>query len=254
MYYDIAMKTLLECAREDFFRKILKENVREFKGIEELPTETVSVRLSDFPVRVRDENGQEMIHLVEFQTDWKAEKIWSMVQYKARYAEKYKLPVKSTMVLFRQSPVAVDFLADPELHFRFRLVKMWELPAKQFMENQCLLPMIPLMDGGLEMLRETERRIYESTDPKMVDNLMIFSIFTGLRDKNLSLEIIKRRREIMVESPVYEMILEEGELKGKTAGIKEGKHDAARRMKEDGVPPNKIAIYTGLSEEEIQRL
>jgi len=68
------------------------------------------------------------------------------------------------------------------------------------------------------------------------------------------LEIIKRRREIMVESPVYEMILEEGELKGKTAGIKEGKHDAARRMKEDGVPPNKIAIYTGLSEEEIQRL
>ncbi len=118
--------------------------------------------------------------------------------------------------------------------------------------------MIPLMDGGLEMLRETERRIYESTDPKMEDNLMIFSIFTGLRDKNLSLEIIKRRREIMVESPVYEMILEEGELKGKTAGLRQGikekAYDTARRMLAKGYPMEDIAEITGLSEEEIQGL
>jgi len=51
-----------------------------------------------------------------------------------------------------------------------------------------------------------------------------------------------------------QILMEKGMQKGKTEGIKEGKHDDARRMKEDGVPPNKIAIYTGLSEEEIQRL
>ncbi len=53
--YDIALKTLLECAREDFFRLILKEDIREMKQIEELPSETVSVRSTDFPVRVVDD-------------------------------------------------------------------------------------------------------------------------------------------------------------------------------------------------------
>lgn len=251
MQYDIALKTLLECAREDFFREILQENVREVKGIEELPQETVSVRSTDFPVRVFDEDGRELIHLIEFQTDWKREKLWSMLQYKARYTEKYHLPVRSTMVLLRKSDIAVDFLEEEELHFKFRLVKMWELPAGKFLAQQCLLPMVPLMDGGLELIREVEEKIYSSDDAHKIDNLTIFSILTGLRDKELSLELVKRRRDIMIESPVYDMILEEGIQKGILEGKLEGelhsKLETARKLLEDGFPIEKILQYTELT-------
>jgi len=209
-------------------------------------------------VRVRDENGKEIIHLVEFQTKWKKEKIWSMVQYKARYAQKYKLPIKSTMVLLVKSKSARDFFKEEEISFKFRLVKMWELPAKQYIANQCLLPMTPLMDGGMELVPETERLIYESKSPKMVDNLMIFSILTGLRDKNLSLEIIKRRRDIVVESPVYDMILQEGMLKGRQEGLYEGlinaRLETARNMLKEGEPIEKISRFTGLTLEELQKI
>ncbi len=173
MQYDIALKTLLECAREDFFREILKINILEVKGIEKLAQETVSVRSTDFPVRVVDSNGNELIHLVEFQSDWSREKIWSMLQYKARYTEKYKIPVKSTMLLLRPNNQAVDFLEENEVTFRFNLIKIWELPAIEFMKTQCLLPMVPLMHGGLELTMEVERLIYASKNPHRIDNLTI---------------------------------------------------------------------------------
>lgn len=256
MQYDIALKTLLECAREDFFREILRENIREVKGIEELPQETVSVRSTDFPVRVTDGEGNELIHLIEFQSDWSYEKIWSMLQYKARYTQKYKLPVKSTMVLLRESGRATDFLEESEVTFRFHLVKMWELPAKDFLQNQCLLPMIPLMNGGLELAFEAERLLYESNDSHKIDNLTIFGILTGLRDKNLSLDFIKRRRDIMIQSPVYDWILEEGVQQGLQQGMQQGElHKAletARKMLDENAPLDFVLRVTGLTEEQLR--
>jgi len=87
---------------------------------------------------------------------------------------------------------------------------MRELRAEEYFSHDCLLPMIPLMDGGMELLEETERKIYESNDPKKIDNLIILTIFTGLRDRELSRKLWERRRDIMIESPVYEMIIDEG--------------------------------------------
>ncbi len=253
MQYDIALKTLLENAREEFFREVLGENVREFKGIEELPTETVSVRRSDFPVRVQDENGEEIIHLVEFQSEWSAEKLWSMLGYKARYVEKYGLPVKSTMVLMNNSKAAVNYLEEKEITFRFNLVKIWELPAKKFMSQKHLLPLIPLMDGGVDLTLEAERLIYESSDPYKFDKLTILGILSGMRDKSLSLELYNRRRDIMIHSPMYDWIVEEGFEKGIQQGMQQGKLqaklDTARNLFSMGLSLDVISRATGLSEE-----
>jgi hypothetical protein len=54
MQYDIALKTLLDCAREDFFLRIMNEKIQKVIAIREIPQETVSVRSSDFPVQVVD--------------------------------------------------------------------------------------------------------------------------------------------------------------------------------------------------------
>ncbi len=260
MQYDIALKTLLETAREDFFRAIIGENVLEFKGIEELPTETVSVRRSDFPVRVKDENGEEMIHLVEFESHWNADKLWSMLGYKARYVEKYGLPVKSTMVLLTKSNVAVNVLEEREITFRFNLVKMWELPAKEFLSQEHLLPLIPLMDGGVDLTIEAERLIYESNAPEKFDKLTILAILTSMRDMDVFRELLRRRRDIMVQSPGYEWIVAEGFEKGMQKGWQEGRQegelrkalDTSRIMLSRNMELSLILEITGLTESQLR--
>jgi predicted transposase YdaD len=258
MQYDIAFKTLLECAKEDFFLKVLNEKVQKIIGLRELPKETVSVRSSDFPVHVIDFAGKELIHLIEFQSQWKVSKIWSMLQYKARFTEKYRLPVKSTMVLLKENKNAVDFLKDAEIEFKFNLIKLWELPAEDFLINQCLLPMIPLMRGGQELTIEAERLIYESEDEHRADHLTILSIFAGMKNKSLSMELIKRRRDIMIESPVYDLIIQEGIEKGIEQGIEKGAYQkacqTAKAMLKKGMDQHVIAEVTDLSFEDIERL
>ena len=46
----------------------------------------------------------------------------------------------------------------------------------------------------------------------------------------------------------------EGHAEGRTEGIEENKRDNARKMKEDGMPIELIAKYTGLSATEIDSL
>lgn len=48
--------------------------------------------------------------------------------------------------------------------------------------------------------------------------------------------------------------LEEGIEKGKAEGIEKGKAEMAKAMKEDGLPLDVIAKYSGLSEAEIKAL
>ncbi len=255
MHYDIAFKTLLECAKEEFFEKILHEKVQKIIGLRELPQETVSVRSSDFPVHVIDPEGKELIHLVEFQSEWKISKIWSMIQYKARFTEKYGLPVKSTMVLLKENRNAVDYLKDSEIEYKFSLIKVWELPAEEFLKNQCLLPLIPLMRGGTELTIEAERLIYESEDEHRADHLTILTILAGMKDKSLSIELIKRRRDIMIESPVYDLIIQEGIEKGIEKGAYMKACQTARAMILGGrLELKEIAEYTGLTMEEVERL
>ena len=70
-------------------------------------------------------------------------------------------------------------------------------------------------------------------------------------ERRLAEEAEKRRRDI-VASRMY------GEKKGREEGLKEGRKEVqeeiARKMKADGNPANKIALYTGLTEDAISAL
>ncbi len=182
--------------------RLLKEDIQEVIGIEELPQETVSVRSTDFPVKVIDRNGFEMIHLIEFQSDW-------------------------------------DFS------------KIWELPAREYLDKGVMLPFIPLMEGGLSLTNDAERLIYSSGDEHKADNLTILTILTGLRDPVLSLELIKRRRDIMIQSPVYDLILQEGIEQGIERGSFLKACETAEKMLLKGMQISEISEITGLSTEVI---
>ncbi len=257
MQYDIAMKTFLETAREEFFREILKEDIAAVEEILELPQESVSVKSTDFPVLVKNHNGESEIHIVEFQSDWKAEKVLDLAEYTLRFRRKYRLPVKPIMVLFRKNRKAANVYQDHQFSFSFHLVKIWEMDAKTFLDKGLLLPLIPVMNGGISLTYEAERLIYETSGSKRADHLTILTIMAGMVSRALSAELCFRRRDIMIESAFYDIVKEEwrligqqeGELKGELRGKLEGKMETARKLQAEGFDIQFIIKVTGLTPE-----
>jgi predicted transposase/invertase (TIGR01784 family) len=76
--------------------------------------------------------------------------------------------------------------------------------------------------------------------------------------QNLTIELVPQARR----EPAYGVLrakwLAKGRAKGlaegRAKGLTEGKKESARKMKADGVSPEKIHEYTGLPPEEIRRL
>jgi flagellar biosynthesis/type III secretory pathway protein FliH len=89
------------------------------------------------------------------------------------------------------------------------------------------------MDGGLDMLEDAEQQLYNDKDLSVetkADLLTAMAIFTGMRDKELAQKLIERRRDIMIESPIYDIIKEEGMKEGMKEGVKEGSLKEGREM------------------------
>ena len=87
-----------------------------------------------------------------------------------------------------------------------------------------MYPFVPLMKGGEELIEEAERGIYESEESMEYksDLLTGMAILSGLISKEIPLKLIKRRRDIMIESAAYEIIKKEGFEEGIQQGIQQG--------------------------------
>jgi hypothetical protein len=238
----------LEIAAPQILEYFLGIKTQSYEILEEFPQETVSLRSTDFPLHIRNAQGTESILLLELQSYWKEEKVRDLIQYKMRFHNKYNLPIQSCMILFNENANATDVYTDGEISFSFTLIKLWQLdPAGILQKDQIqLLPFVPLMKNGVNYVDNIEKRIYtDSIELGLKSDLLTaLTFFAGMRDTSVAATLLKRRRDLMIESPVYDMIKEEG--------LEQGKFDAARRMKEEGLPNDLISRVTGLSVVEIE--
>jgi len=199
--------------------------VEDSELIEELPQETATLRSSDFPIRVRETNGNELIVLLEFQTPWESDLPLRVGEYVLKFKRKYHLFVKPLVFLFRKHYSAVDFYDDGVISIRYRLMRMWEIDGKELLEAEdpYLLPLVAAAKSGADEIFEAERRIYSSQFEIGIkaDLLTILTIFAGLKGKKIVEELLRRRRDIMIESVAYDLIKEEW--------IKEGTLETTRR-------------------------
>ncbi len=149
-----------------------------------------------------------------------------LLEYRCRHLLEEKLPVISLLILLSPSSSSFNVYQDEEVRYEFRLVKIAEFDASEIMEMDipCLMPFIPLMKGGEKYIDEADRRIYEgpfSIQAKS-DLLTGMAILGGLVSESFPLRLIKRRRDIMIESAAYEIIKKEGYEEGLKAGIEQG--------------------------------
>lgn len=83
------------------------------------------------------------------------------------------------------------------------------------------------------MLEDAEQQLYNDKDLSVetkADLLTAMAIFTDMRDKELAQRLMERRRDIMIQSPIYDIIKEEGIREGMKEGVKEGSLKEGREM------------------------
>jgi len=266
MKYDITAKRLLEIGKESILKYFLSIDVESAEILEELPEETVSIRSTDFPIKIREKTGEEYILLFEIQSNWKLSKIYDLIDYWARFKRKYNLPVKCAMLLLNKNENAKDNFVFDGITFKFQLIKMWELNAEDIIksENAVLLPFVPLSKNGTEFVDSAVEKIYNCNIDREIksDFVTALAFFTGMRNIDLARALFLKRRDFMIESPVYDWIVEEGVKKGLNQGLEQGLEqggkqkavDSAKKMLAKGYSIYDISEITDLSIERIKEL
>jgi predicted transposase YdaD len=176
-------------------------------------------------LRANIKNTGERVVVIEFASRWEEAVPLRVLEYRCRHLIREALPVLSIVILLMPSNRAVNFYKDQEVDFRFRLVKLYELDARNFLDlPECLLGFIPLMENGAECMEEAEKRIYESRLPRSAraDILTGMAILGGLKFRDLPRLLIEKRRDIMIESHAYEIIRNEGYAEGIEKGMQQG--------------------------------
>ncbi|MEZ4527404.1 MAG: hypothetical protein R2941_15905 [Desulfobacterales bacterium] len=224
--YDIAAKVLIESCRDELIREFIGIEISESSMIENLPQETVSLKRSDFPVIVTDTNGKRMMVILEILTRWSWMAPLNLLDYRTRYLLKNDMEVISCIILLMPSGSASDIYEDNEVRFSHRLVKIYEADARKIISEGpvCLLPFVPLMKHGKELVSQADSLIYRSGKPRKetADMLTSMAILSGLISAELPAELIARRRDIMIESAAYDIIKNEGRAEGRADGKAEG--------------------------------
>jgi hypothetical protein len=110
MRYDISSKILIEKCREEIFRRLLGLSVAESSVLEQLPQETVSLKRSDYPVLVTDDDGRQLLVVLEVQSGWEPEVPLRLLEYRCRYLLKYGVDTLSCVLLLRPSRQSHGFL------------------------------------------------------------------------------------------------------------------------------------------------
>lgn len=202
--------------------------------IDELFQETASLKRSDFQLHIVFKDGQEAIVLLEIQTIFNRDFVLRLIDYTVRFMLKYHLKVMPLVLLLTPSTLATGFYKEEDLlTFHYNVVRFWEEQSSDFMNEMSLYPFLPLMKGGIDILEDLETAVYENAEmsiEKKSDILTAMAIFTGLKDKDIANQLIKRRRDIMIQSAAYDIIKEEGLKEGLKEGFEKGRrsgfHDA----------------------------
>ena len=166
---------------------------------------------------------KNLYYSLEWQTVWREEKLLDLLIYKGHLLKKYKLPVKTVMVLLKKHGKARGLYKDKEISFQsFELVKLYELEAAPLLKKieqgtvMELSPFIPLMKGGLKLLDKALGVLLGLKKEKQsADLLTTLLLFTSLVSKDKANLLRSKIMSVTTESPAYQWIKEEGREEGR---------------------------------------
>ncbi|GAB6162358.1 hypothetical protein JCM12298_15170 [Desulfothermus naphthae] len=239
MQYDIASKVILTHCRNAILRRLCGLEIKDSELVDVRPQETASVRRSDFVLRASFEDGTQRLVLLELITQWKKYLPLRTLETRCRHILEEDLEIETVMIELKRCYGIVDYYRDNEVEFRYKVVKLYELEAREVLKEGivCLYPFVPLMKGGIGLIEEAEKGIYEVEESRQYksDLLTGMAILSGLISREIPMELIKRRRDIMIESAAYEIIKREGFEEGIQQGIQQGIEQGIQQGIQQGI-------------------
>ncbi|MFH1097859.1 MAG: hypothetical protein V1749_10235 [Candidatus Desantisbacteria bacterium] len=254
--FDITLKRLSDEFILDYIRFVLDDEkinlidkIDVSKIDKELPLLT---RQTDCLVRVVEQDAKEFILHIEFQAEYTKDIPDRMLDYTYRIYEKYHLPVYSVLIVLRKT--AVEIRTKTEINIRdlnslrheYKAIKMWETDAELILEKKMkgLYPLLPLMKttkSGEEIITKAGNAIEEEIleIEQKADAYIGLKVLSGINFSASLVDKILKRRDIMVQSSVYQDILREGEMLGIEKGIERGMEKGIERGMERGMERGK---------------
>jgi len=144
------------------------------------------------------------------------------------------------------------------LEFTYRVVRVWEQSRQPVIEQRLagLYPLLPLMKGEAgedpkQVLQQSIEAVKEVEDRSLQQDLLaVMGILAGGR---YAAELVYSmiRREMILESPIYQEWIKEERAEAEAKGKVEGKVDVARTALREGLDVDLICRITGLSRETV---
>ncbi len=94
-------------------------------------------------MKVTLQNGDELIVIIEIQTEFSNDFVLRLIDYTVRFKLKYHLRVIPLVLLLTKSSLATGLYEDDIISFKYKVVRFWEKRATDFMNNISFLPFYP---------------------------------------------------------------------------------------------------------------
>ena len=248
--YDRTMKRLTSVFTGDYVRFVLGTEVfrAEAVEIEEKDKELPSLsREVDFVCRV-ELDGESALLLIEFQTAWAADMPQRMAGYSWRLHERYGEGVYPVVVVLRpggqlQGEWRMSAWGRDVAWCRTEVRALWEVEAEEVVSQGLvgLYPLLPLMRWQASepavVLARSQDLILEQIEGReaRADAYVALRVLSGMSYPMALVDQILQRRELMLESPVYEQIMEEGRQAGREQGREQGREEGLQAGLREGV-------------------
>ncbi len=188
-------------------------------------------RESDVLIRVESPEHGKFLVLNELQLRYKAQMPRRMRAYAGLAEEKYRLPTYPVLINIlktsdQQIPTRYESnVAGLQVRQDYRVINLWEVDVNIAFEQPLpsLLPFVPILKGGEDesTIREALRLLQADEQLNQLETVLAF-FATFVLDSALVQQIMRWDMTVLYESPWYQEILREGEIRGEQRGEQRG--------------------------------
>jgi predicted transposase YdaD len=182
-------------------------------------------RRADFLIRYLDEDGQERLLHIEFQTvtqsgELQIELPVRMATYAAFALNRYGIVPDQVLVLLKDTAASrrvPNFFEQGRMRVEYDVVRLWELDPAPLVESGLvgLMPLVPLMAGeSLETLLEQAAEVIEAGVQSIQERnevLTVTGLLASLKDARVVEQFMYTRSimSLLTETPLFQMLTQE---------------------------------------------
>ncbi|GCE48609.1 putative transposase YdaD [Thermosporothrix hazakensis] len=202
-------------------------------------------------------DGVHMLLHVEFQATHRRNMPMRILRYNVLVRCAHELPVLSCVIYLykdggkpEESPLIWQLPTGQEvLRFHYMRIALWELSPEDIWKQgqKFLLPLLPLTRGGAN--QAVVERMLEELHPEENKELALigFSLATSTFKRlgaSADLSWLIRRyhmlNDILRDSPIFQLIEQEGIEKGRREGIEKGRREGIEKGRREGIEKGRI--------------